>query len=667
MHFDHSLLESYQDLFNEKATVPYFEVALSEDERKAMQTQSYNSQKRLAIERRQGSAPMQITPGAGSTFAGGSPGNTISSTPSSRQQPYGHQTKKIGQRPAREEGNYQRTTEQDPWSSSTKEEMGVFDEHGVFKSVSSSASTAKPIHPDGGREQFAEDGFHHGRPAATMGQSGAQGQSVSSKSAFERLRERGSTANQESFQDTSSAIHQGPPGGRFVATGSEQSNDDKWLYRDPSGNIQGPFSNKEMFDWFQMGYFPPTLPIKRVTDPGFEPLGLIIARLDGIPFVAGLAAQSGSGQIHPMQNAGPSGYSLAGKAPSSGHSQDVGILPQKPVQPMASAAKPENVWETNVASLLPTAASAIGNVPPQQPAGSAMNSKMLEDMLMKDLGISKPPVVQDKPKEQQPLPPAWNLPAESKQAAVPAFDEIQSQQRKKPTETEKAASSAPTKQQPIQNTPRPEKPQPSRAPIISGSTWGTAAVTASPVKSLEEIQREEASRQKELPKKELPTPSVLSAKPMSEILQNNLAKMPHAINASTTIPSQQSKPAQPNAAAGATAAQKQPQSQPPQAKTAKAPAQPQTISNGQITELTEWCKKELKTMNGIDVSTFVAMLLEFTSAKEMKNHIEDALGTSERANSFASEFIRRAKPIVPSLKTEEDEYVVVSKKGRKNK
>lgn len=58
----------------------------------------------------------------------------------------------------------------------------------------------------------------------------------------------------------------------------------QWLYRDPSGNIQGPFGNREMFEWFQAGYFPPSLLLKRLGDPAFEPLGLLLQR-EGIPFV----------------------------------------------------------------------------------------------------------------------------------------------------------------------------------------------------------------------------------------------------------------------------------------------------------------------------------------------------------------------------------------------
>ncbi|KAH7104504.1 hypothetical protein BKA62DRAFT_463201 [Auriculariales sp. MPI-PUGE-AT-0066] len=38
----------------------------------------------------------------------------------------------------------------------------------------------------------------------------------------------------------------------------------KWHYKDPSGNVQGPFDGKTMAEWHGAGYFLPELPMKRV-------------------------------------------------------------------------------------------------------------------------------------------------------------------------------------------------------------------------------------------------------------------------------------------------------------------------------------------------------------------------------------------------------------------
>ncbi|CAB4376083.1 unnamed protein product [Rhizophagus irregularis] len=62
----------------------------------------------------------------------------------------------------------------------------------------------------------------------------------------------------------------------------------KWMYRDPSGNIQGPFSSQEMNEWYKGGFFVHSLLVKRVEDTTFEPLGVLIRKTgdDERPFSA---------------------------------------------------------------------------------------------------------------------------------------------------------------------------------------------------------------------------------------------------------------------------------------------------------------------------------------------------------------------------------------------
>uniref|UniRef100_A0A667YWU9 GRB10 interacting GYF protein 2 n=1 Tax=Myripristis murdjan TaxID=586833 RepID=A0A667YWU9_9TELE len=63
----------------------------------------------------------------------------------------------------------------------------------------------------------------------------------------------------------------------------------KWFYKDPQGEIQGPFSNQEMTEWFQAGYFTMTLLVKRGCDEVFQPLGEIIKMWGRVPFAPGPA------------------------------------------------------------------------------------------------------------------------------------------------------------------------------------------------------------------------------------------------------------------------------------------------------------------------------------------------------------------------------------------
>ncbi|XP_075717442.1 GRB10-interacting GYF protein 2 isoform X2 [Rhinoderma darwinii] len=67
--------------------------------------------------------------------------------------------------------------------------------------------------------------------------------------------------------------------------GHPPENQQKWYYKDPQGEIQGPFSNREMAEWYQAGYFPITLLLRRVCDEAFQPLGDIIKLWGRVPFI----------------------------------------------------------------------------------------------------------------------------------------------------------------------------------------------------------------------------------------------------------------------------------------------------------------------------------------------------------------------------------------------
>ncbi|KAB5540583.1 hypothetical protein GE09DRAFT_1137787 [Coniochaeta sp. 2T2.1] len=53
----------------------------------------------------------------------------------------------------------------------------------------------------------------------------------------------------------------------------------RWVYLDPQGQTQGPFSGLEMNDWYKAQFFTPDLRVKKVEDPDFEPLGQLIRRI----------------------------------------------------------------------------------------------------------------------------------------------------------------------------------------------------------------------------------------------------------------------------------------------------------------------------------------------------------------------------------------------------
>merc|ERR1712013_876482 len=57
-----------------------------------------------------------------------------------------------------------------------------------------------------------------------------------------------------------------------------------WIYRDPQCEIQGPFTNEEMLEWFKAGYFNISLLVRRVCDEVFLPLGDVMKLWGAIPF-----------------------------------------------------------------------------------------------------------------------------------------------------------------------------------------------------------------------------------------------------------------------------------------------------------------------------------------------------------------------------------------------
>lgn len=53
----------------------------------------------------------------------------------------------------------------------------------------------------------------------------------------------------------------------------------RWVYLDPQGQTQGPFTGLEMNDWYKANFFTADLRVKKVEDIEFEPLGQLIRRI----------------------------------------------------------------------------------------------------------------------------------------------------------------------------------------------------------------------------------------------------------------------------------------------------------------------------------------------------------------------------------------------------
>lgn len=85
---------------------------------------------------------------------------------------------------------------------------------------------------------------------------------------------------------TTSPLSQPPPTSAFSSAIGNKSY--QWVYRDPLGNVQGPFTALEMQKWFEAGYFDLALNVKRDDVHFFEPLSDLIRKVKDAktPFLA---------------------------------------------------------------------------------------------------------------------------------------------------------------------------------------------------------------------------------------------------------------------------------------------------------------------------------------------------------------------------------------------
>ncbi|XP_065187643.1 GRB10-interacting GYF protein 2-like isoform X5 [Sycon ciliatum] len=125
----------------------------------------------------------------------------------------------------------------------------------------------------------------------------------------------------------------------------------EWLYRDPQGLVQGPFSSTDMQDWFSAGYFTMNLLVRRTCDQIFTPLGDMLKQWGRVPFMPGP-------QMMPLQ------------VTSSNWSSQHPSAPQAIPAASGAAASSESVWTMLAGSSSPLQGGTwpVGSKPkdPQQ-------------------------------------------------------------------------------------------------------------------------------------------------------------------------------------------------------------------------------------------------------------------------------------------------------------
>jgi PERQ amino acid-rich with GYF domain-containing protein len=99
----------------------------------------------------------------------------------------------------------------------------------------------------------------------------------------------------------------------------------RWIYRDPQGQTQGPWSGLEMHDWYKAGFFSPELLVKKYEDQDYEPLAQLIRRIGNSrePF---LVPQIGIPH-GPPSGSGPNAWAGTGSLASNGAAAIGGAQP----------------------------------------------------------------------------------------------------------------------------------------------------------------------------------------------------------------------------------------------------------------------------------------------------------------------------------------------------
>lgn len=80
--------------------------------------------------------------------------------------------------------------------------------------------------------------------------------------------------------------HGGPDTQAKAKPDIANENERTWYYRDPQGNIQGPFTGSQLIQWEKEGYYDSELPVSKSTDGDFKPLAIAFGMRKEEPAVA---------------------------------------------------------------------------------------------------------------------------------------------------------------------------------------------------------------------------------------------------------------------------------------------------------------------------------------------------------------------------------------------
>jgi PERQ amino acid-rich with GYF domain-containing protein len=94
-------------------------------------------------------------------------------------------------------------------------------------------------------------------------------------------------ADEESHKEKSTSVSAPPAIGNQPTAVPSTGNQEKWFYRDPQGEVQGPFLANEMAEWCKAGYFTAGLLVRRTCDERYTTLGDLMKMCGRMPFTPG--------------------------------------------------------------------------------------------------------------------------------------------------------------------------------------------------------------------------------------------------------------------------------------------------------------------------------------------------------------------------------------------
>jgi hypothetical protein len=396
--------------------------------------------------------------------------------------------------------------------------------------------------------------------------------------------------------------------------------DDPWFYADPQGNIQGPFKGNEMRQWLEAGYFKGDLPISQNQNGGFRTLASLFPDLSVAfkPTVSGPSEE----ELQRME---------AAKQRAEAEARQI-----------AERAERERLMKEQQEKEAAAAAEAA------RMAAEAQNNQNQSAQLKMMLGLGSAGVnagvsgVANRPPVDvvEALPEAQDRP--EKEVAP------QSPQSKPNSKPKKEVETAAVKEEPVTAAP---------AAAPATPAWGGASSkpTENKKKSMSEIQKEEARVSAKAAKEKASQSSGggwagIAASGGTTAWTGTTAKATPAIVSSGPTASTTHR---------TSTAQK---SKPSSTNSTQETLEQFGADDKMTPDLENWCKQQMKKLNGSEDLTLVAFCMTLSDPMEIKQYLTAYLGSTPQVNNFASEFISRKNGT-----KQQEQWETTSKKNRKKK